>query len=389
MNTPRPQADHHDPAHAAEPLNPEETLRSPGRHEPAAASVFLALALVVATIGAVGVVTAVMLLRSPETTTVGLEILALAAGIAAGLTACGLLLGLAVVVRRLVHLADQVSQLAQHTAIRAEQAAARANTPAISESQLDTLINALGEIQELLLLPEAQRERRFRALAEREIETRLATARAMAACRDFHRARRELALLMDRFGPDERITRAKADIEEATRQAQETDIESARDEIKNLVNLAQWDKAERMARELADKYPDAGEPLRLIEYVCRERQLYEQRHRARLHAQIQKYVHERRWQEAAEAARRFITTFPVGPDTDALRSQLETLEANAEIQTRQQMEEQIKEHIRRQEYWDALAIARRIIADYPFSPQANALRGQLARLEEMARRSGR
>ena len=75
-------------------------------------------------------------------------------------------------------------------------------------------------------------------------------------------------------------------------------------------------------------------------------------------------------------------------DTDALRVELETLEANAEIQTRQQLEQQIKEHISRQEYWDALAIARRIMADFPFSPQANALRTQIPRLEELARTQG-
>jgi outer membrane protein assembly factor BamD (BamD/ComL family) len=125
--------------------------------------------------------------------------------------------------------------------------------------------------------------------------------------------------------------------------------------------------------------------MALFQHVCRERQVFEQGHRGRLHEEIQQLVRQRRWQEAAQAARQFIATFPTGPDTEALRVQLETLEANAEIQTRQQLESQIKEHIRRQEYWDALALARRIIADYPFSPQANALRNQLPRLEELAR----
>jgi hypothetical protein len=125
--------------------------------------------------------------------------------------------------------------------------------------------------------------------------------------------------------------------------------------------------------------------MALFQYVCRERQVFEQGHRGRMHEEIQQFVTQRRWQEAAQAARQFIATFPAGPDTEALRTQLDTLEANAEIQTRQQLESQLNEHVRRQEFWDALALARRIIADYPFSPQANALRNLLPRLEEKAR----
>ncbi len=44
------------------------------------------------------------------------------------------------------------------------------------------------------------------------------------------------------------------------------------------------------------------------------------------------------------------------------------------------------EFVRRQQYWEALALARRMLTEYPLSPQANALRGQVPRLEELARR---
>jgi len=369
-------------------VDPASDILDSGKpRAPADAHVLAALAVAVAGLVLSGAILGRILMRGADTAPAGLEVLAWAVGLAATVTACGLLLGMATMVRRLAGLAEQVGQLAQHTAIRAEQEAARAPEPAIDPRRLDALLTAMNEVKELLVLPESQRERRFRALAEREIRTQLDKARALAACRDFHRARQQLAVLSERFGPDPRIEQAGSDIKEATRQAQEADIESAREEVKHFVDLNQWDRAEHLARELADKYPDTQEPMRLIEYVCRERQLFEQRHRLRMHEEIQKHVHQRRWQEAAEAARRFIATFPVGPDTDALRGQLETLEANAEIQTRQQLEGEIKEHLQRQEYWDALAIARQIIADYPFSPQANALRNQLPALEERARRT--
>ena len=66
---------------------------------------------------------------------------------------------------------------------------------------------------------------------------------------------------------------------------------------------------------------------------------------------------------------------------------LTLLTANADIQSRQALEQQLKELVRQHQYWDALALARRIISEHPLSPQASALRGQLPRLEELARQS--
>jgi hypothetical protein len=102
--------------------------------------------------------------------------------------------------------------------------------------------------------------------------------------------------------------------------------------------------------------------------------------------EIQQLVHQRRWREAAEGTRRFLEMFPNDIEAPPLREQLKTLDANAEIQTRQQLEAQYKELIQQHRYWDAVGLANRIIAQYPMSPQANALRGQIGRLEELARR---
>ncbi len=152
------------------------------------------------------------------------------------------------------------------------------------------------------------------------------------------------------------------------------------------MSMARWDDAEAIALDLAEKYPLSADPAALIIRVQRERKLYEQRNRLRLHDEIQQLVRQRRWQEAAAAARKFIENFPVGVDADALRGQMETLQANADIELRQQLEQQLKDYIRNQQYWDALGLARRILNEHPLSPQANALRGQIARLEELARR---
>jgi len=380
-----PEPESNRPVGSETTIEEESPLTDKSGSTLSAPHVLISFAIGVGVVALAGLVTSLVLLSRPDGTLAGLRILAVTSGITISLSACGLLIGATAVLRLLTQLSEQTAQLEQHTAIQAEQAVASTTSQPSEPYDPSMLYELLADIQELLLLPDDQRERRFHNLLERDIQTGLADAKALAGCHDFHRARQELAALTLRFGDDERIATTEAEIEEVARQTKEADVANRRDDIRDLMALNQWEKAEKMARELADRYPDAAEPIALIEHVCRERQLFEQRYRVRMHDQIQQYVNNRQWQQAAEATRQFIETFAVGLDTDVLRNQLETLEANAEIQTRQQLEQEIKEHLQRQEYWDALAIARRIIADYPFSPQANVLRGQLARLEEKAR----
>ena len=69
----------------------------------------------------------------------------------------------------------------------------------------------------------------------------------------------------------------------------------------------------------------------------------------------------------------------------AVRQQMATLKANAEIETRQELENEIKELIRTKKFADALDLAQQVIANYPDSPQAEALRSQLPRLQQRAK----
>ena len=366
---------------------PADPLRAPGHREPTAVHALIAITAFIGTVTLVALVVSIVMFALYDQPIPAMKVLAAAGLLAGGCTACGLMIAAVTVIHQLQRLSEQSAALEQRTAVLAEQSVAQARDASSAPDTFDTseLLRLLTEIRETLVLPADQRQRRFQNMYQAELQKRLADAETFVASGDFHRARAQLKILTDRFGPNERVRAAEAQVEKAARAAQEQDIRHARERIKDLMGLNHWDQAERLARELADKYPTAAEPLGFIEHVCRERQLYEQRHRNRLHDEIQQFVHQRRWQEAAHATKQFINTFPVGPDTEALQAQLETLEANVEIQTRQQLEQQIKECIRQQQYWDALALARRILADYPFSPQANALRNQLPRLEELAR----
>jgi len=308
-----------------------------------------------------------------------------------GLTACGLMMGTILMYRHLARFSEQMTAIDQQTAVVAEQSVARTQAdPYAGQTVVDPAEtrDLLAKIHETLLLPDEERSRRFEQMMEREFADRLASTQRFIDAFDFHRARGELASLIERFGADPRIQEAQERLDKAAEAAAADDIGRITRHVEELMGSVRWDDAERICLELAQRYPLAQEPAPLLERVRRERKLFAQQHRQRMHDEIQRAVSERRWQEALAGARQFTQTFPTGPDADALRAQMDTLEANADIQARQGLERRYKQYIRQQQYWDALALARRIITEHPLSPQANALRGQVARLEELARAQG-
>ncbi|MDM8005040.1 MAG: hypothetical protein QUV05_02655 [Phycisphaerae bacterium] len=332
---------------------------------------------------------AVVVLVARQGVVTGMEILAIAALLIGVLAACGLLIIGIIIYRQIDALVEKLTAVDQQTAILAEQSMARtqahtyAQSTTVNPVELRTL---LERIHEVLLLPEQERAARYRTMVERELGRRLAVIDHLISTNEFHQAREELTALSERFGQDRRLAESADRLEKAANAALANDVTRVTQFVKDVIAQGRWDEAERTVLELARKYPSATEPNALLERLRQEKKKFEQLNRQRMHDEIQQFVNQKRWQEAQSAARKFIETFPAGPDTDVLRNQLPTLEANAEIQSRQTLERYIKQYIQKQQYWDALALARRILNEYPLSPQANALRGQIGRLEELARR---
>jgi hypothetical protein len=378
------------------PLEPMEPMREPRDWPTTINNILVAATGVVVALTVVGIVVGVfVLVFSPLFNYRGMMWLAVLvpqlSWLLAGIAFC-VLCGAAVFLIHLQRsLLNQSRSMDQRLATLAEQAFIQANADN-AKREADPLLAEvrclLADIREIMLLPDAQRHARFLSMMQAELEQRLALTSQFIEVREFHRARTELASLVDRFGQSDDIRKVEQHLLAMVSSALAEDVEAATRKAADLMSTARWEQAEQYALELTQKYPDANEPRKLLARVQEERVLFARRHRQRMHDEIQQFVNQRRWREAAEAAETFIHTFPSGDDTDALRQQLDTLKANAEIEIRQHLERHIKEHLASRDYWAALELSRRIIAEYPFSPQANALRMQLPKLEELARQQG-
>ena len=155
-------------------------------------------------------------------------------------------------------------------------------------------------------------------------------------------------------------------------------------QVEDLMSISAWPRARQIVQQLIERHPDSEEARKLLMRVEKEHATFQEEQRRRMHTEVQRFVSQKRWEEANVAAKTFVERFPGCAESEALLMQIPTLQNNAEIEVRQELETKIMDYARHGRYIEAVDLARRLIERYPGSPQAEALRNQLPRLEELA-----
>jgi hypothetical protein len=84
-------------------------------------------------------------------------------------------------------------------------------------------------------------------------------------------------------------------------------------------------------------------------------------------------------------AEHLLEKFPTHRLADRIQMQLSTLQENAEIQERQELEVRIQELIHDHQFDEAIELAEDVVRRFPLSPQAESLEKLLPRIRELAR----
>ncbi|HOW18675.1 MAG TPA: tetratricopeptide repeat protein, partial [Phycisphaerae bacterium] len=201
----------------------------------------------------------------------------------------------------------------------------------------------------------------------------------------FQDARAVLLELERRIGGDEETRKLAEYIEAAAGKAEAEDVAAATKQAEDLMSLTSWDRAMRIAEDLIDRHPNSLPAKQLLARIQREKQVHQQEHRNRLYVEIQRHTSRREWQQALAIARQLIAAYPESIEAESLRTQMETLTKNAEIEHRRELETKYKGLIEQRNFAEALALAREVIATYPESPQARVMREQIPHLERHVR----
>lgn len=330
---------------------------------------------------------------------VGLAEFALYAG--AGLAFGGLLVGLSSLLRAMrdVHASFVRFTWLQHEMKRKEtDSASEGDTSSeqlVSDADAtDTQISSLEPWREVISLLEDIRDnsllsneelvaKRLR-VADEELNTAAARIRTLTTEGDFAQTREIAESLVRKYPDDDRAKDLVEQVESSREKHEFEDVQSCTKQVEDLISISAWSRARNLAHQLQQKHPDSVEARQLLLRIEREHRVFEEEQKRRMSAEVQRYVSRRRWEEALAAARTLIERFPGSEDAESVRMQLPTLEANAEIEIRQHLEARIMEYVRQGRYIEAVELAKIVIERYPDSPQAEALRAQLERLQELA-----
>jgi outer membrane protein assembly factor BamD (BamD/ComL family) len=255
---------------------------------------------------------------------------------------------------------------------------------AVPAHTFDEIVLLLREVRDISLLTEEQRRKRLDAqsgavheLLEREVPVLLRE-------HNWIEARSRVQEARARFPQNPAWDKFERQIEQTRTQVEEHDIEAAERHVADLTTLGAWDRVAEVVNELLQRHPDSIKARELAQQIRASKNKAEAEQRARLMAQAQEATNKRDWATALQCAVTLAQRFPRSPEAQALRMQLPVLRENTEIQTRQRMEAQIREHVRDHRYAEALRLVQELIDQYPSSPQAEALREQLPKLQEKA-----
>ena len=325
------------------------------------------------------------LIQAQQFTLAGfLQTMALAfAGVSLGL----LLWGGAEMLRKLDCLMELLHE--QPRASASETPRMPAGRPDLSVKISDELHTSLGElikltreVRDISMLSESERVARVEVQGRALLERLGQEIPALLQAHQWVEARRRVQQGRERFPAIREWDGLERQIEEMRRNVEEHDIEAATRQVQDLTSLGALDRAMSVVRELLDRHPNSTKVQELVRRVTIQRDKANAEQRARLMAQAQEAVHRKEWNMALRLANDMVRRFPKTPEAESLRLQLPTLTENAEIQTRQRMEIEFRELMKQHRYDAALRLAQELCERYPNSPQAEALRSQLPRLEE-------
>jgi tetratricopeptide (TPR) repeat protein len=223
----------------------------------------------------------------------------------------------------------------------------------------------------------ASAKRQRQQALRREIEALIDAAK-------FREASERLENYRARYQDQDQVAALESRLEEARHRQDQTEVATITEQVQKYVGLGLWERALQMARRLAEQYPDDSDAARLPETVRMEQEASRRQEQQRVYREIEHLVNRKHWRPALEAAERLLAEHPDSPEAAKLREQLDELRRNADIAERREWEGRITEHVQAGRHREAYDLAVELMAKYPDSPQASAIRERLDQLKMRA-----
>lgn len=246
------------------------------------------------------------------------------------------------------------------------------------------LVGLLQQMRDNSLLSDEERTLKRQHAEDSEYAQAMEVIEALKGEGDFVRARQVVETFRSKYPASQRAQQLYQEHERNRERYESQDVHTITRQVEDLMSISAWPRARQVVQHLVERHPDSAESRQLLLRVEKEYTVFQAEQRRRMYAEVQRFVTQKRWEQAMVAAKTFVERFPGCSESEALLMQIPTLQNNAEIELRQEFEAKIMDFVRHGRYIEAVELARRLIEKYPGSPQAEALRNQLPRLEELA-----
>jgi outer membrane protein assembly factor BamD (BamD/ComL family) len=259
-----------------------------------------------------------------------------------------------------------------------------ADSPRIDPDALLRIEHLLREIRELSLLGDVDRRDRLVHHLEQRKRVMSRQITDLTNAHEFAKAEAVLLDLESQFPNDAHAIGCRRDLEAARGENESTMVLQGCEKVQHLIAIGAWDQALMTVKLLVENFPQNTEATELLMRVAHERDLFLDTSAQAEYDQVRRQIDQRQWRQALTGAQQIIARYPMHGRAQQMRQQFRTIQENADIEERHEVEARIQEMIRTGQFRDAIDLAEEILRRFPGSPQAQAVEEMLPRLQDLA-----
>ncbi len=248
----------------------------------------------------------------------------------------------------------------------------------------EEVVSLLSEIMENTLLDSEDKTAKRQLAKKHRQQTLRREIEALIKAGKYREAHERLEEFRARYTEGEQVREMEAQLSEALRQHEHTEIAHVTEQVQRYMGLGLWERAMEMARALAEQFPENPEAARLPETVRLEQDANRRQEQQRLYREIEHLVSRKHWRQALRAAETLLEAHGDSPEAHALGEKMEELRRNAAISERREWEVRIADHVQTGRHREAYDLAVELMEKYPNSPQAEEIRKRLDQLKARA-----
>ncbi|HMD54252.1 MAG TPA: hypothetical protein VKJ65_06885 [Phycisphaerae bacterium] len=254
---------------------------------------------------------------------------------------------------------------------------------AIESTDVSRVVELLGDMRDLLLMNDAQRQHRAARAWEQKKARLLENFHELTRQEQWTAATAVIERFRETLPGDPAADQLAAELTDRYSRRMQEDVDAYRREIEPLMSINSWDRVKELVARLEAKYPSQVQIAELASRIDKEYQIWRRDEFQRLLLEYKDAGDHRQWRRAYNIALQFSERFPGDKLVERIRLDMPTLQRNADIQDCQELVHQFKDLSQRHRYEEAYGVAERVIETFPDSMAATDLQKMLPKLQEL------